>query len=149
MDWKLRTRVFLQRLWQPTCACMFCMTAPTFANLLSAVHWKTALQTGIGTGVLALLLTLLPVGRLFARRYGNAFLMGALTAIADAWRVGDLGRSGCPASSTAIPGVSLHSTTTSSRGPARAQPRTSSPGPMLPMLPGVVARTRRGTLIPR
>lgn len=85
MDWKLRTRVFLQRLWQPTCACMFCMTAPTFANLLSAVHWKIALQTGVGTGILALLLTLTPVGRLFAGRYGNAFLMGALTAIADAW----------------------------------------------------------------
>ncbi len=85
MDWKLRTRVFLQRLWQPTCACMFCMTAPSFANLLSAVHWKIALQTGIGTGILALLLTLTPAGRLFGRRYGNAFLMGALTAIADAW----------------------------------------------------------------
>jgi hypothetical protein len=64
---------------------MFCMTAPTFANLVSAVHWKIALQTGIGTGILALMLTLTPAGRLFARRYGNALLMGGLTAIADAW----------------------------------------------------------------
>ena len=85
VDWKLRVRVFLQRLWQPTCACMFCMTAPSFANLLSAVHWKIALQTGVGTGMLALLLTLTPAGSLFARRYGNALLMGALTAVADAW----------------------------------------------------------------
>ena len=85
MDWKLRARVFLQRLWQPTSACMVCMTAPSFANLVSAVHWKIALQTGVGTGVLALLLTLTPAGKLFAHRYGNALLMGGLTAVADAW----------------------------------------------------------------
>ncbi|HTP45860.1 MAG TPA: hypothetical protein VMQ50_02930 [Casimicrobiaceae bacterium] len=85
MDWRLRVRVFLQRLWQPTCACMLCMTAPSFANLVSAAHWRLALQTGVGTGILALLITLTPAGRLFARRYGNALLMGGLTAIADAW----------------------------------------------------------------
>lgn len=85
VGWKLRARVFLQRLWQPTCACMFCMTAPSFANLISAVHWRLALQTGIGTGILALLLTLTPAGSLFTRRYGNALLMGGLTALADAW----------------------------------------------------------------
>jgi ABC-type thiamin/hydroxymethylpyrimidine transport system permease subunit len=85
VDWKLRVSVFLQRLWQPTFACMTCMTAPTFANLLSAAHWKLALQTGVGTGILALLLTFTPVGRLFTHRYGNALLVGALTAIADAW----------------------------------------------------------------
>lgn len=85
VGWKLRARVFLQRLWQPTCACMFCMTAPTFANLVSAAHWRIALQTGVSTGILALLLTLTPAGKLFAGRYGNALLMGGLTAIADAW----------------------------------------------------------------
>ena len=85
VDWKLRARVFMQRLWQPTFACMACMTAPTFANLVSAVHWRIALQTGVGTGLLALLLTLTPIGRLFSHRYGNALLMGVLTAFADAW----------------------------------------------------------------
>jgi hypothetical protein len=85
VDWKLRARVFLQRLWQPTCACMTCMIAPSFANLVSAAHWKIALQTGVGTGLLALLLTLTPVGRLFAHRYGNALMVGGLTVIADAW----------------------------------------------------------------
>ena len=85
VGWNLRVRVFLQRLWQPTCACMFCMTAPTFVNLVSALHWRLALQTGLATGILALLLTLMPVGNLFANRYGNALLMGGLTAIADAW----------------------------------------------------------------
>ena len=85
VDWKLRARVFLQRLWQPTCACMLCMTAPSFANLVSAAHWKLALQTGIGTGILALLITLTTARQLFGSRYGNALLMGGLTAIADAW----------------------------------------------------------------
>jgi hypothetical protein len=64
---------------------MTVMTAPSFANLVSAVHWKIALQTGVGTGILALLLTLTPLGRLFAHRYGNALMVGGLTALADAW----------------------------------------------------------------
>ena len=85
VGWKLRARVFLERLWQPTCACITCMTAPSFANLVSAVHWKIALQTGVGTGILALLLTLTPLGRLFTHRYGNALMVGVLTALADAW----------------------------------------------------------------
>jgi ABC-type thiamin/hydroxymethylpyrimidine transport system permease subunit len=85
VGWKLRARVFLERLWQPTCACISCMTAPSFANLVSAVHWKIALQTGVGTGILALLLTLTPLGRLFAHRYGTALMVGVLTALADAW----------------------------------------------------------------
>lgn len=85
LDWKLRARVFVQRLTQPTCACMICMSAPTFLNVVSLPHWKIALQTGIGTGVLALLLSFTPIGRLFGHRYGNAVLMGLLTAIADAW----------------------------------------------------------------
>jgi hypothetical protein len=85
MNWKLRVWVFVQRLWQPTFACMTCMTAPSFANLVSALHWKIALQTGVGTGLLALLLTFTPVGRLFAHRYGNALMVGGLTVVADAW----------------------------------------------------------------
>ena len=85
VDWKLRARVFVQRLTQPTCSCMICMSVPTFTNVLSLPHWKIALQTGIGTGILALLLSFTPLGRMFAHRYSNAFLMGVLTAIADAW----------------------------------------------------------------
>jgi hypothetical protein len=85
VDWKLRARVFIQRLTQPTCACMLAMTAPTFASVLSLAHWKIALQTGIGTGLLAVLLSFTPVGKLFARRYPNAILMGVLTTAADLW----------------------------------------------------------------
>ena len=85
VDWRLRARVFVQRITQPTCSCMICMSAPTFANVASLPHWKIALQTGVGTGILALLLSFTPIGRLFTHRYGNALLMGILTAIADAW----------------------------------------------------------------
>jgi hypothetical protein len=85
MGWKFRARVFLERLWQPTTACMTCTTAPSFVNLVSAVHWKIALQTGVATGMLALLLTLTPLGKLFGHRYGNAVMVGCLTALADAW----------------------------------------------------------------
>ena len=85
VDWKLRARVFVQRLTQPTCSCILCMSAPTFANLASLPHWKIALQTGVGTGLLALLVSFTPLGKLFAHRYGNAVIVGALTAIADAW----------------------------------------------------------------
>ena len=85
VSWKLRLRVVIQRLTQPTCACMICMTAPAFANLVSLAHWKIALQTGIGTGVLALVLTFTPIGRMFSHRYANALLMGVLTALADLW----------------------------------------------------------------
>jgi hypothetical protein len=85
VSWKLRLRVVMQRLTQPTCACMICMTAPTFANLVSLAHWKIALQTGIGTGILALVLTFTPIGQMFGEKYRNALLMGILTALADAW----------------------------------------------------------------
>ena len=85
INWRLRARLLVQRLLQPTCACMFCMTAPTFVQLASLPHWKIAIQTGIGTGILALLLSFTAAGRLFTNRYGNAVLMGMLTAIADAW----------------------------------------------------------------
>jgi hypothetical protein len=65
--WKTRLRVIVQRFAQPTCACMVCMTAPSFVNLISLPHWKIALQTGLGTGILALLLSFTPIGRLFTK----------------------------------------------------------------------------------
>jgi hypothetical protein len=64
---------------------MLAMSAPSFAAVLSLPHWKIALQTGLGTGALAVLLSFTPFGRLFANRYGNAVVMGVLTAVADAW----------------------------------------------------------------
>lgn len=85
MDWKTRLRVFTQRITQPTCACMLAMTAPSFAAVFSLPHWKIALQTGVGTGILAVLFSFTPLGRVLAHRYGNAIAMGVLTAFADAW----------------------------------------------------------------
>ena len=83
-DWKRRARLFVQRLWQPTSACMTCMPG-SWGNLLSLAHWTVALQTGLATGILAVLLTFTPAGRLFANRYGNSLVVGLLTMLGDAY----------------------------------------------------------------
>jgi hypothetical protein len=51
----------------------------------SAVHWTIALRTGLVTGVVALLLSFTPVARLYPNRYGNALVVGAITALGDAY----------------------------------------------------------------
>jgi len=80
--WKRRFILFVQRFWQPTSACMTCMPG-SLGNLLSVPHWTLALQTGLFTGLLALLLTFTPATKLFANRYGNALIVGLLTMIGD------------------------------------------------------------------
>jgi hypothetical protein len=82
--WKQRARLFVQRFWQPTSACMTCM-AGSWGNIGSAVHWTIALQTGLVTGILAVLLTFTPVARLYANRYGNALVVGLLTFLGDSY----------------------------------------------------------------
>jgi hypothetical protein len=77
-----RARLFVERFWQPTSACMMCMPG-SLGNLWSAVHWATALQTGLVTGVVALLLSFTPVARLYSNRYGNALVVGGLTSLGD------------------------------------------------------------------
>jgi len=81
-DWKLRAKVFEQRLWQPTSACLACMPG-SLGNILNLVHWELALRTGLVTGVLAVILSFTPVGRLYGNRYGNALMVGCLTALGD------------------------------------------------------------------
>ncbi len=81
---KQRAWIFVQRFWQPTTACMSCMPG-SLGNVMSAAHWSLALQTGLVTGALALFLSFTPVGRLYGHRWGNALLVGLLTAFADAW----------------------------------------------------------------
>jgi hypothetical protein len=82
ISWKRRLILFVQRFWQPTSACMTCMPG-SLGNLLSVPHWTLALQTGLFTGILAVLLTFTPAGRLFANRYGNALVVGILTMVGD------------------------------------------------------------------
>jgi hypothetical protein len=84
IGWRLRARLFIERFWQPTSACMMCMPG-SLGNLASAVHWSTALQTGLATGLIALLLSFTPVARLYPNRYGNALVVGAITALGDAY----------------------------------------------------------------
>jgi len=84
IGWRLRVKIFVERFWQPTSACMMCMPG-SLGNLFSAVHWMTALKTGLVTGAVALLLSLTPVARLYPNRYGNALIVGAVTALGDAY----------------------------------------------------------------
>lgn len=79
-----RAWIFVQRFWQPTTACMSCMPG-SLGNIMSAAHWALALQTGLITGALALFVSFTPIGRLYRNRWGNALLVGVLTAFADAW----------------------------------------------------------------
>ena len=82
--WKLRLKLLAQRFWQPTSACMTCMPG-SLANLASLPHWTIALQTGLVTGVLVLLLSFTPARRIFVNRFGNAAVVAVLTMAADAW----------------------------------------------------------------
>ena len=84
IGWKRRVVLVVQRFWQPTSACLTCMPG-SLGNALSAVHWTTALQTGLATALLALLLSFTPAARLYGNRFGNAAVVGALTALGDAW----------------------------------------------------------------
>lgn len=72
------------RFWQPTSACMTCMSG-SWGNIASLTHWEIALRTGLLTGSLALLLTFTPAVRLYSHRYGNAVLVGMLTALGDVY----------------------------------------------------------------
>ena len=83
-EWKFRARLFVERYWQPTSACLSCMPG-SLGNIGSFAHWTLALQTGLATGVLAVLLSFTPVGRLYRNRWGNALVVGCLTALGDAW----------------------------------------------------------------
>ncbi|CAM2163787.1 conserved hypothetical protein [Paraburkholderia sacchari] len=83
-EWKRRARLFLQRFWQPTSACMTCMPG-SWGNIMSLAHWTIALHTGLLTGILAVLLTFTPAAKLYAHRYGNALIVGCLTTLGDAY----------------------------------------------------------------
>jgi hypothetical protein len=84
IGWRLRVKLLVERFWQPTSACMMCMPG-SLGNLWSATHWLTALQTGLVTGMLALLISFTPLASLYRRRTGNAAIVGGLTAIGDAY----------------------------------------------------------------
>ena len=82
--WKFRAKLFVQRFWQPTSACIACMPG-SIANVSSLVHWEIALRTGLVTGVLVLVLSFTPLVHIFRNRYGNALAVGGLTALGDAY----------------------------------------------------------------
>ncbi len=83
-EWKLPSKLFVQRFWQPATACLTCMPG-SLGNVWSLSHLGTALQTGVLAGILAVLLSLTPARRLYGNRLGNALIVGSLAAIADAY----------------------------------------------------------------
>src|SRR4051812_45920590 len=84
IGWPRRLRLFAQRLRQPTFACMTCMPG-SLAAIRSLAHWTVALQTGLLTGLLAILASFTPAAKLFARHWGNALIDAVLTMIGDFW----------------------------------------------------------------
>jgi hypothetical protein len=63
---------------------MTCMPG-SWGNIMSSGHWINALQTGLATGILAVLLTFTPASKLYENRYGNALIVGFLTMLGDAY----------------------------------------------------------------
>ena len=63
---------------------MTCMPGSLF-NVASLPHWEIALRTGLATSVLVLLLSFTPFVKVFRNRYGNAAVVGVLTACGDAF----------------------------------------------------------------
>jgi hypothetical protein len=84
IELKRRAKLFVQRFWQPTSACMTCMPG-SWGNVMSLAHWTVALHTGLLTGLLAVLLTFTPAAKLYANRYGNALVVGILTTVGDVY----------------------------------------------------------------
>jgi len=84
IELKRRVKLFVQRFWQPTSACMTCMPG-SWSNIASMAHWSIAFKTGLLTGLLAVLLTFTPAAKLYENRYGNATIVGLLTAIGDTY----------------------------------------------------------------
>jgi hypothetical protein len=84
IELKRRVKLFVQRFWQPTSACMTCMPG-SWSNIASMAHWSVAFKTGLLTGLLAVLLTFTPAAKLYENRYGNAVIVGLLTAIGDTY----------------------------------------------------------------
>jgi len=91
ISWRQRARIFVQRFWQPTFACMTCMPG-SLALVGSLLHWRIALQTGLFTGLLAVLVSFTPAARLFTRRWGNVLIVALLTMAGDLWSHGLHGR---------------------------------------------------------
>jgi hypothetical protein len=83
-EWRLRVKLFLQRFWQPTSACLTCMPG-SLGNVWNLGHWTLALQTGLVAALLAVLLSFTPARALYRNRWGNALVVGVLTGLADAY----------------------------------------------------------------
>jgi hypothetical protein len=57
----------------------------SWGNIVSVAHWTIAIQTGLLTGFMAVLLTFTPASTLYGHRYGNALVVGILSTLGDAY----------------------------------------------------------------
>jgi len=57
----------------------------SLARIGSLAHWITAVETGLMTGLLALLLTFTPASQLYHHRWGNVAIVAVLTMLGDLW----------------------------------------------------------------
>ena len=67
----------LERLERKNESDAYCMPG-SWGNITSVAHWTIAFQTGLLTGLLAVLLTFTPAAKLYGHRYGNALIVGIL-----------------------------------------------------------------------
>lgn len=79
---QVRLAIILRHISQSTTACLVAMTKGDLGSRTLA-HWKVALITGLGAGLISLLASLGNLIKLQTSRFGLAFIAFGGTVIAD------------------------------------------------------------------
>lgn len=81
---KLRIAVFSRHVGQSTAACLTAMTQGDL-SAITLTHWKVALTTGVGAGLIGVLISLGPLFRFYSSRWSVAAIAFFATLLADRW----------------------------------------------------------------
>ncbi|BCA95293.1 hypothetical protein TUM19329_16540 [Legionella antarctica] len=79
---KVRFTIVIRHIIQSTTACLLAMTKGNL-SVLTSQHWKIAFSTGLGAGLIALLVSYGNWVKFQTSRYGVAFIAFVGTFIAD------------------------------------------------------------------
>ncbi|KTC84098.1 hypothetical protein [Legionella brunensis] len=79
---KVRSAIVIRHISQSTTACLISMTKGNL-GALTVDHWKIALITGLGAGLIGLLFSFGSLVKLQTSRFGVAFVAFGGTVIAD------------------------------------------------------------------
>ncbi|KTC84247.1 MULTISPECIES: hypothetical protein [Legionella] len=79
---KVRSAIVVRHVMQSTTACLLAMTKGNL-SVLTLYHWKIAIGTGLGTGLISLLASYGDLIKFQASRYGAATIAFIGTTIAD------------------------------------------------------------------